>query len=564
MASVYKPRYVMSIPAGATRCMVKGVPSVRYTDGKGKVHTWPVHFDRGGHETGKMLCEQNVWWMKYKLPDATTRREKGYRDKLATEQEAGRREREAQQAAAGVLLVDSKVLSNPIQTHIDEYRDSLERQGKAPRYYDLVHARVTRCAKECGWLTLRQIAPADMERFLAALNAEGLAPKTVNEFLGATKSFIRWCIRTRRLAGNSLEGLENTENPKDAENDKAALMLEQAKRLLDVAGPRRLLYFVALRTGLRRGELQELRWGDLHLDDLRPHIVLRAATTKAKRADTVPLREDVARELRAARPVGASPMDRVFEDVPRMRAMWKDFQNAGIPEKDELGKIYCFHSLRVTFGTWLAQAGTAPRVHMELLRHTDIKLTMRYYTDPRLLDTAHAVEGLPDLGSGQAGEGRGALGRTGTDDVEAPAASTIALNRAAERREGSFSGGKGASDPKGNRVGASANAVSTCLVARATGLEPATFGSTIRCSNQIELRPREGFDRRATSWVQASDSQENTGARAADRQCIFSAGAALSSTNATKHPARDAVPAVRALRLPGAHVPPRAGLPAGM
>ena len=174
-----------------------------------------------------------------------------------------------------------------------------------------------------------------------------------------------------------------------------------------------------------------------------------------------------------------------------MRAMWKDFQNAGIPEKDELGKIYCFHSLRVTFGTWLAQAGTAPRVHMELLRHTDIKLTMRYYTDPRLLDTAHAVEGLPDLGGGQACEGRGALGRTGTDDVEAPAASTIALNRAAERREGSFSGGKGASDQKGNRVGVSANAVSTCLVARATGLEPATFGSTIQCSNQIELRPRD-------------------------------------------------------------------------
>jgi len=490
MASVFRPRYVMPIPKGAVRVTVKGAPCVRYTDGKGKVHTWPVHFDRSGHETGKMVGEQQVWWMKYKLPDATTRREKGYRDKLATEQEAGRREREAQQAAAGVLLVDSKVLSNPIQAHIDEYRDSLERQGKAERYYDLVHARVTRCAKECGWLTLRQIAPADMERFLAELNAEGLAPKTVNEFLGATKSFIRWCIRTRRLAGNPLEGIQNTENPKDAENDKAALTPEQAKRLLDVAGPRRLLYFVALRTGLRRGELQELRWGDLRLDDLRPHIVLRAAATKAKRADTVPLRQDVTRELQAAWLVGASPTDCVFEDVPRMRAMKKDFAAAGIPEMDAYGKVYCFHSLRVTFGTWLAQAGTAPRVHMELLRHTDIKLTMRYYTDPRLLDTARAVEDLPDLDGEEGAEGRAVLRPTGSDGVGPAAASTIALNRAAERREGSFSGGKGASGQKGNRVGASPNAVSRYLMARATGLEPATFGSTIRCSNQVELRPR--------------------------------------------------------------------------
>ena len=487
MASVCKPKYVMPIPAGATRCMVKGVPSVRYADRKGKVHVWPVHFDRRGNETGKMVCEQQVWWMKYKLPDATTRREKGYRDKLATEQEAGRREREAQQAAAGVLLVDSKVLSNPIQAHIDEYRDSLERQGKAERYYDLVHARVTRCAKECGWLTLRQIAPADMERFLAELNAEALAPKTVNEFLGATKSFIRWCIRTRRLAGNPLEGIQNTENPKDAENDKAALTPEQAKRLLDVAGPRRLLYFVALRTGLRRGELQELRWGDLRLDDLRPHIVLRAAATKAKRADTVPLRQDVTRELQAAWLVGASPTDCVFEDVPRMRAMRQDFDNAGIPRKDELGKVYCFHSLRVTFGTWLAQAGVAPRVHMELMRHTDMTLTMRYYTDPRLLDTARAIEGLPDLSGGQVADEKTALRRTGTDDIKD--AAPIALNRASERRGGSLPGEEGASGERNIGVGASRNANAGTDLVGAAGFEPATLWSQTTRASQAALRP---------------------------------------------------------------------------
>jgi hypothetical protein len=42
---------------------------------------------------------------------------------------------------------------------------------------------------------------------------------------------------------------------------------------------------------------------------------------------------------------------------------------------------------------------------MALMRHTDVKLTMRYYTDPRLLDTAKAVEGLPEL---TAEEGRAA------------------------------------------------------------------------------------------------------------------------------------------------------------
>jgi integrase len=485
MASVFKCTYLTPIPEGAQRCLAKGVPSVRYTDGKGRVQARPVHLDGAGKETGKMVCEQHTWWMKYTLPDGTIRREKGFRDKLATEQEAARREREAIQASAGVILVDTKILYGPIEQHFDEYRDSLSRQGKARRYYRLVHQRLTRCAKDCGWKTLRQIAPADMERFLALLASEGLAAKTINEFLGAMKSFIRWCIRTRRLAANSLEGLQNTDNPKNADNDKAALTPEQAKTLLAFAGPNRLVYFVALRTGLRRKELESLQWGDVHVEELRPYILLRAKATKAKRADTVPLRSDVAEELKAARPADASPLDPVFEYIPRMRVMWADFKAAGIPENDDYGKVYCFHSLRVTFGTWLAQAGTAPRVHMELMRHTDMKLTMRYYTDPRLLDTSGAVQNLPELkGRGEAAE-KVVLRRTGTDDVGAENGHIedglpTALNRVFSCPDGGGQGGTEGSEENENPTGASANGVHENLMARATGLEPATFGSTIQ------------------------------------------------------------------------------------
>jgi hypothetical protein len=39
---------------------------------------------------------------------------------------------------------------------------------------------------------------------------------------------------------------------------------------------------------------------------------------------------------------------------------------------------------------------------MELMRHPDMKLTMHYCTDPRLLDTSKAVQDLPELkGRGQ-------------------------------------------------------------------------------------------------------------------------------------------------------------------
>ena len=62
----------------------------------------------------------------------------------------------------------------------------------------------------------------------------------------------------------------------------------------------------------------------------------------------------------------------------------------------------------------LAQAGTSPRTSMEIMRHTDLRLTMNVYTDPRLLDTTSAVEQLPDLDSSIREADRAI--RTGTND----------------------------------------------------------------------------------------------------------------------------------------------------
>ena len=53
--------------------------------------------------------------------------------------------------------------------------------------------------------------------------------------------------------------------------------------------------------------------------------------------------------------------------------------------------------MRTTFGTLLSKTGTAQRTAQRAMRHSDIKLTMTVYTDPRLLDVRGAVEKLPAL-----------------------------------------------------------------------------------------------------------------------------------------------------------------------
>ena len=56
-----------------------------------------------------------------------------------------------------------------------------------------------------------------------------------------------------------------------------------------------------------------------------------------------------------------------------------------------------FHSLRHTFGTLLAESGVHPKVAMDLMRHSDINLTLALYTHSNDDRQAAAIDGLPDF-----------------------------------------------------------------------------------------------------------------------------------------------------------------------
>jgi len=80
-----------------------------------------------------------------------------------------------------------------------------------------------------------------------------------------------------------------------------------------------------------------------------------------------------------------------------------DLKAAGIPYQDREGRFLDFRSLRHTFGTNLAKAGVQPKVAQELMRHSDVKLTLNTYSHVGLDDLAGAVEKLPNF-SEQASE----------------------------------------------------------------------------------------------------------------------------------------------------------------
>ena len=68
-----------------------------------------------------------------------------------------------------------------------------------------------------------------------------------------------------------------------------------------------------------------------------------------------------------------------------------DLEAAGIPYIDAKGEYADFHSLRKTFGTMLTLAEVGQRTVMELMRHSDMRLTVKTYTDANMLPISAAI-----------------------------------------------------------------------------------------------------------------------------------------------------------------------------
>jgi len=367
----------------------------------------------------RVLRKTRKWYIEYRDAQGVVRRVPGFTDKLATEQRAAELERQAERERVGIVEVPIRHLQASLQEHIDAWFDDLIRAGRAHEYRRKLESRIDRLSNELGWATLTRVTPDALARWLAKAKRDGLSDRTVNHYLDTANAFLNWCVTTRRLERNPIAHLARAELVEPTFERRGARP-DECIRLLKHAPPhRRIVYLAAMLTGLRRNELKCLRWSDIRMETDTPHIQLRAVTTKSRRADTIPLSPELAEELREIRPAKYGPTDTVFRSVPKIDTFKNDLKKAGIDYEDDAGRRLDFHALRVTFGSMLAASGTTLRTAMELMRHTDARLTTHIYTDPRLLDTAAAINALPRLVPPPDDRETDHKLATGTDDIAA-------------------------------------------------------------------------------------------------------------------------------------------------
>jgi hypothetical protein len=140
---------------------------------------------------------------------------------------------------------------------------------------------------------------------------------------------------------------------------------------------------------------------------------IHAAVNKNRKEQALPLHRELAEVLQQQKPANGKADDLVLVNgVPKMKEFRQDLKKAGIPFLDERGHRMDYHALRTTFITRLSTMKVHPRLAMELARHSDMRLTMKTYTDAGQLPLREAMDTLPSFGGDSRIDSR-TLGATG-------------------------------------------------------------------------------------------------------------------------------------------------------
>ena len=342
-------------------------------------------FKRRHRNKAGQVVESRFWWGRYRIAGDITAKTValGCRDKQTAEQKLRDIVVQAERERAGLALpvVQKKCLAKSLASLIDEFIGNKEQVGRAEDYTRIMAGRLNTLAQECHWRTLADITA---QSFLDWRRGRKECPKTLNEYLGSVKRLLVWVRKNYGLPIAALDGVEYIDERGQETFERRALTLQEAQRLLDVAPPdRRLIYILALSTGLRRAEMESLRWGEIDLDAEKPFLRVRARYTKNKQDAFIPLIAQTVEVLRSVRPPEVAGDALVLVDgVPRnRRALRRDMEAAGIPVMDANGRKFDLHALRTTCCTFLLAAGVAPRMVQEIMRHSDIRLTTKNYAD---------------------------------------------------------------------------------------------------------------------------------------------------------------------------------------
>jgi integrase len=256
-------------------------------------------------------------------------------------------------------------------------------------------------------MRIDKIKRTDVKALINEMVGKGLARSTVRNALSVLRGIFNQAIEEELLESNPAASFGRfTRAAKSSEAKGVALTTEEVERFLktakDVCPIYQSIFLLAVRAGLRRGELVAIQWGDIEFGrdakDTNRYILVRHnyvhrehTTTKSKKTRRVDMSRELRRalvemrdeRLRTSEPQGKADIstELVFQSADGSILDPDNlYHRLFVPvlAKSGIRKIR-LHDLRHTFGSLLIQGGASILYVKEQMGHSSIQVTADIY-----------------------------------------------------------------------------------------------------------------------------------------------------------------------------------------
>lgn len=372
-----------------------------------------------------------TWYIRYDEPIGTDgkRKQKMVACPGMTKKQAEQKRRDVLTSinnGAYVLLNASKtMLSDFLRQWLNDYAKTNTSLKTYERYVEVVEKHLI---PNLGHYMLKDLKATHLNAYYAeAVKSGRLIGKKTKELSKRT------VLMHHRILSNALERAVEWEliyqnpahkanPPRPDEEEMATLNVEQVEKLLVASQntPFNMPIFLAVTTGMRRGEILALRWEDIDFD---AGVIYVKRTVSKTKASGLILKEPKTRSSRRAIKVGKAIIDRLREhrehvEITRL-ALGEVYQDQGYVCQQEDGSIIppdylskrfhelfsgrhgvpvcTFHSLRHTNASFLAKHKISLKVIQERLGHSTPRTTLATYTHIFTSMQEEAAEAIDDI-----------------------------------------------------------------------------------------------------------------------------------------------------------------------
>jgi len=225
--------------------------------------------------------------------------------------------------------------------------------------------RLKNCVDHFGDTSLKSITPQDIRKFKQKRIEAGNSNGTINRYLALLKRMFNVAIGEELLTKNPVKKVKFM-SEQNTVIERILTAEEEQKLLAECSERLRPIVVMALHTGMRQGELLNLRWRKV--DMLAETLTVE--NTKSGKARVIPM-NDVVKVQLIETMESRNGSEWVFP-FKSIRTAWENARRrAGLEDLR-------FHDLRHTFATRLVQSGADIVEVQKLLGHSTLLVTQRY------------------------------------------------------------------------------------------------------------------------------------------------------------------------------------------